>query len=149
MHPILTVLEWHGVTRPIGSYGAMLVIALLVGTSVCVYTTRRAGLDVGAMISSLAGAVGAGFAAAYLTTFLVWYAKSGSLEVSLAHPGITFYGGVIGGALGLAGCARVFGLPMATALDLALPGLPLAHAIGSAVFSEAAATERRARPLGP
>jgi phosphatidylglycerol:prolipoprotein diacylglycerol transferase len=130
MHPVLTVLEWGGVTRAIGTYGALLTLGLLVGAACALRATARSGLDVGAMIAALAGAVGSGFAGAYLASLLVLYAQSGSFQASLAQPGIMFYGGAIGGAIGLAGFARVFGLSPAGTLDLALPGLPLAHAIG-------------------
>jgi len=130
MHPVLTVLDWYGVSRPIGSYGAMLVLALGCGAAVTLRATQRARLDVGAMISALAGAVGVGFVTAFLTTLLVSSLEHDSFQAGLAQPGITFYGGAIGGALGLAGFARVFGLDPMTALDTALPGLPLAHAIG-------------------
>jgi phosphatidylglycerol:prolipoprotein diacylglycerol transferase len=130
MHPVLIVLQWGGVTRAIGSYGAMLALGLLVGGSVTLRATQRAGLDVGAMIAALAGAVGCGFVGAYLASLLVLYVQSGSWAASVMQPGIMFYGGALGGALGLAGFARCFGLPVARSLDLALPGLPLGHALG-------------------
>jgi hypothetical protein len=67
VHPLLTTLEWHGISRPIGSYGLMLAVALLVGAGLALRAGARAGLDVGALIASLAGAVGAGFVGAYAT----------------------------------------------------------------------------------
>jgi phosphatidylglycerol:prolipoprotein diacylglycerol transferase len=130
MHPVLTVLDWGGVTRAIGTYGALVTLGLLAGAACVLRVTARAELDVGAMIAALAGAVGAGFAGAYLGSLLVLYAQSGSFEASVAQPGVMFYGGAIAGAIGLAGFARAFGLPPAGTLDLALPGLPLAHALG-------------------
>ena len=130
MYPVLTVLHWGGITRAIGSYGVLLALALLVGCAITLRAGQRAGLEGGALISTLAGAVGSGFAGAYLAQFALVFAQTASLEASLQQPGIMFYGGAVGGALGLAGFARVFGLPVARTLDLALPGLPIAHAIG-------------------
>jgi phosphatidylglycerol:prolipoprotein diacylglycerol transferase len=130
MHPVLTVLEWGGVTRPIGSYGASLALALLTGAALTLRSAARAGLDTGAMISVLSGAIGFGFVCAYLASALVLWAELGSLSAAIVQPGIMFYGGAIGGALGFAGLSGAFGLPVAAAFDTTLPALPIAHAIG-------------------
>lgn len=130
MHPILTTLSWHGVNRPIGSYGAMLVLALLVGSGLLLRSAARAELEQGAVISALACAIGAGFAGAYACSVLVLWPQLGSRSEALAHPGIVFYGGLVGGAAGLALGARRFGLPVLGVLDASLPALPVAHAIG-------------------
>lgn len=130
MHPVLTVVEWQGVARPVGSYGAMLVLALLCGSALTLRAAQRRGLDVGSVISALAGAVAAGCVGAYACSVAVSWGRLGSLHAALEQPGIVFYGGLISGGLALAGCARMFGLPPSAALDCALPGLPIAHALG-------------------
>jgi len=130
MYPLLTTLEWRGVVRPIGSYGVLLALALLVGAWVGLRSSQRAGLESGAMIAALAGAVGSGFAGAFGLSIAVAWLRSGSLQAALANPGIVFYGGLISGTLGLAACARGFGLPPLPTLDSMLPAVPLAHAIG-------------------
>jgi phosphatidylglycerol:prolipoprotein diacylglycerol transferase len=130
MHPVITVLHWHGVSRPLGGYGALMALAMLVGAVVTVRAAAKAELDVGAMISTLAAAVGIGLVGAYLTQVLVLWPQLGTLAAALARPGVVFYGGVVAGGLAFAGVARLLELPVARALDAALPGLPLAHAIG-------------------
>jgi phosphatidylglycerol:prolipoprotein diacylglycerol transferase len=130
VHPVLTVLEWGGTGRAIGSYGALLALALLVGAALTLRNAVRAGLESGAVIAALAGAIGIGLLGAYASSLLVLWVSLGSLRVALLEPGIMFYGGALSGACGFALLARAFGLPALTALDLALPGLPLAHAIG-------------------
>jgi phosphatidylglycerol:prolipoprotein diacylglycerol transferase len=130
MHPILTTLSWHGVSRPLGSYGAMLVLALLVGSGLLLRAAARAGLEQGAVISALACAIGAGFAGAYACSTLVLWPQLGSQLEALAHPGIVFYGGLAGGAAGLALSARGFGLAAAQLLECSVPALPVAHALG-------------------
>jgi phosphatidylglycerol:prolipoprotein diacylglycerol transferase len=130
VHPLLTVVEWHGVARPIGSYGALLALAFVCGSALSVRTAELRGLDVGAVISALAGAIGAGCAGAYLCSVIVLWPQLGSLRAAIAQPGIVFYGGLVAGGLAFTGLARSSGLPALTALDCALPGLPVAHALG-------------------
>jgi phosphatidylglycerol---prolipoprotein diacylglyceryl transferase len=130
MHPVVTVVEWHGIARPIGSYGVMLTLALLVGSGIAVRSAQRTGLDVGALIAALAGAVGAGFVGACLFSTLVLWPLVGSVSAALAQPGLVFYGGLAAGGVGLFRCAQLFGLPPAETLDAMVPALPVAHAIG-------------------
>jgi len=126
MHPVLTVLHWEGVTRPIGSYGALLVLALVLGSALTVRAAIRGGYDEGAIISALAGAIGLGFLGAYLAATLVTWLQTGSLRGAA----IMFYGGAAAGTLAYARLAAHFGVPAGSALDLALPGFPIAHALG-------------------
>jgi phosphatidylglycerol:prolipoprotein diacylglycerol transferase len=130
VHPVLTVLEWGGTSRAIGSYGACLALALLVGASLTLRNAIRAGLDEGAVIAVLAGTIGLGLFGAYAASLLVLWVELGSLHAALLQPGVMFYGGAVSGAGGFALLARAFGLPLGSTLDLTLPGLPLAHAIG-------------------
>ena len=130
VHPVLTVVEVAGIQRPIGTYGALISVAVLLGSVVTVRATARAGLDAGAMISALALAVGLGFVGAYAGFVAVNWVQRPGWDASLLQPGVVFYAGAATGALGLAAGARWFGLSIARTLDLALPGLPLAHAIG-------------------
>jgi phosphatidylglycerol:prolipoprotein diacylglycerol transferase len=130
MHPVLTVLEWGGTRRAIGSYGACLALALLVGAWLTLRNAIRAGLDEGAVIAVLAGTIGLGLFGAYAASLLVLWVQLGSLQAALLQPGVMFYGGAVSGVCGFALLARASGLPLGSTLDLALPGLPLAHAIG-------------------
>jgi phosphatidylglycerol:prolipoprotein diacylglycerol transferase len=130
VHPILTTLSWHGVSRPIGSYGALLALALVVGSALLLRAAARARLEQGAVISALASAIGLGFVGAYACSVLVLWPQLGSHSEALTRPGIVFYGGLAGGAAGLALAARRLGLPVLRVLDCAVPALPVAHAIG-------------------
>ena len=130
MHPVLTTLQLGGISRPIGAYGLMLTAALLVGGWLFLRSGERSGLESGALISSAAGAVTGGFIGAFACSTLVLWVQLGSLAAATRGSGIVFYGGLIGGAAGLALCARRFGLPVLSSLDAALPALPVAHALG-------------------
>lgn len=130
MHPQLTALHFHGVSWPIGSYGVLLTLALGVGALLALVQGKRAGLEEGALISSLALAVAGGFVGAFACSVVVRFVQLGSLSAAIAQPGIVFYGALIGGALGLSVGAWSFGLPLLAAWDAMLPALPIAHAIG-------------------
>jgi phosphatidylglycerol:prolipoprotein diacylglycerol transferase len=130
MHPRLTTLHFQGASWPIGSYGAVLVLALGAGAWLALSRGKRAGLEEGALISSIAVAVGGGFVGAFALSVGVRFVQLGSLGDALAQPGIVFFGALLGGALALAAAARGFGLPVFVTLDAMLPALPVAHAIG-------------------
>jgi phosphatidylglycerol:prolipoprotein diacylglycerol transferase len=106
------------------------VLALGVGAWLVLRRGMRAGLDEGALISSLALAVAGGFVGAFGVSVIVRWVQLGSLPAALAQPGIVFFGALLGGALALAGAARRFELPVLVTLDVMLPAVPVAHAIG-------------------
>jgi phosphatidylglycerol---prolipoprotein diacylglyceryl transferase len=126
MHPILTTLQLGERAIPIGGYGALLALALLVGSGLALRSAAQLQLDVGAFIAALAAAIGSGLFGGSLLFALLGWLQTGSL----VPPGLVFYGAAIVGTLGFALTARAHGLPLATALDASLPALPLAHAIG-------------------
>ena len=130
MHPQLTTLHFHGISWPIGSYGVLLTLALGVGALLALWRGKQAGLEEGALISSLALAIAFGFVGAFACSVGVRFIQLGSLSAALAQPGIVFYGALIGGAAGLSIGARSFGLPLLAAWEAMLPALPIAHAIG-------------------
>ena len=130
MHPKLTTLHFHGGSWPIGSYGVLLVVALAAGAWLALARGKRAGLEEGALISSLALAVAGGFVGAFALSIGVRFVQLGSLMAAFAQPGIVFFGALLGGALALAAAARRFELPVLVTLDVMLPAVPVAHAIG-------------------
>jgi phosphatidylglycerol:prolipoprotein diacylglycerol transferase len=130
MHPRLTTLHFHNGSWPIGSYGVLLVLALGAGSWLALRRGKRAGLEEGALISSVACAVAGGFVGAFVVSVGVRFVQLGSLSSALAQPGIVFFGALLGGAVALAAAARGFGLPVLETLEAMLPALPVAHAIG-------------------
>lgn len=127
VHPLLTTFELAGVQIPIGGYGAMLAVGLIVGAVVALHSAARARLDLGGYVAALAAAVGSGFfGAAALFAAIEWF----TAHTLPAGPGVVFYGGAITGALGFALMARAHGLPLAAALDALVPALPIGHALG-------------------
>ncbi|HEX7480372.1 MAG TPA: prolipoprotein diacylglyceryl transferase family protein [Polyangiales bacterium] len=130
MHPVLTVIEWGGRQRPLGSYGALLALALVLGSALCVRAAARAGLDVGATIATLAISVGCAFLGADLVFVVVSWLHGARLEDALWHPGLVFYGGAVAGWLGGLVAGRALGLPVARLLDSIVPALPVGQAIG-------------------
>ncbi len=127
MRPILTTLQLGEAAVPIGGFGAMVALALVVGAALALRSAARAELEAGGFIASLAAAVGCGFVGAALLFAGVEWLRTGGLP---AAPGLVFYGGAVTGALGFAACARLHGLPPSAALAALLPALPIAHAIG-------------------
>ena len=143
MHPILTSLHWHGVTRAIGSYGVMLTLALWVGAALALWRGKQLGLEAGALISSFGIAVASGFVGAFLCSVGVRLVQLGSLREALAAPGIVFFGALGGGALGLWAGTRWLGLPWRILFDATIPALPVAHALGRVVLHPQLAEEER------
>jgi phosphatidylglycerol---prolipoprotein diacylglyceryl transferase len=126
MHPVLTTLQLGEAQIPIGSYGALLALAVLVGGSLALRSAVRLGLDAGAFVASIAAAIGSGLFGAALAFSALELLTRGSLGTF----GMIFYGGAIAGGLGFALSARAHRLQLATALDACLPALPIAHAVG-------------------
>ncbi|MGD8858693.1 MAG: prolipoprotein diacylglyceryl transferase [Myxococcales bacterium] len=130
MHPLIAVLRLGERAVPIGSYGAMLTLAVLLGAALTLRAAGRAGLDPGAVISALGSAVAGGFVGAWLLQLLVQWARLGSLQAALARPGLVFFGAALGGAAALTWSCRWLRLPALTLLDLAVPAVAVAHAVG-------------------
>lgn len=130
MHPILTVVSLGGVAVPVGSYGALLCLAIAVGSALSLRAANRAGLDLGACIAAL-GLVAAGaFPGAAVLHAAAQLARTGSLAFALGHVGIAYFGAALGGAAALFLAARALGLDGLRFADLSVPAIATAHAIG-------------------
>jgi phosphatidylglycerol---prolipoprotein diacylglyceryl transferase len=130
MHPIFTVLRLGGGERPIGSYGVMVGLAIFVAGFASIRATIRAKDDVGAAFAVLACMVAGGFATAWLTYGIVETIRTGTLD-ALAHGGgLVAYGSVPGALIAMMLSARWLRLPAWKLLELSLPGVASAHAIG-------------------
>ncbi len=123
-------------------YGTMIILGLILAVILAVYRAgknqRVSGIDMltGSMIVFITSIIGAKIL--FLLTEFDLYCGNFSQLINdpleyfknLAGSGLVFYGGFIGGALGLIGYCRVFKLNMADYFDAAIPSLPLAHAFG-------------------
>ncbi len=130
MDPILTVLRFGPVERPIGNYGVMAALGLLVGAFMAGRSAHRAGIDVGSTIAAIGFAVAGGLLGASAMFWLVEFVRTGSPMAGIEHPGLVFYGGPLGGAAGLWFGARKLELPLGRLIDVAIPALPAGHALG-------------------
>lgn len=130
MFPVLFELPVPGGTRPIGTYGVLFALGLVVGGALFVRRAVRAGLDTGLVMATLAIGTGGALAGAWVLSVIVEAARTGDLAASLMTGGRVFLGGLLGGALAVVVAARVLRLPIAALADAAAPALPLGHAIG-------------------
>jgi phosphatidylglycerol:prolipoprotein diacylglycerol transferase len=125
-------MPWGG-TVTIASYGAMVLVGFLACLWLAQGRGRRLGIDPLALFDAatfglLGGIVGA-------RAFYVldnWAAFAGNpwriLRIDLG--GLTFYGGLAGGAAGFLAAVRKRRLPVRLTLDVAASVMPLGHALG-------------------
>lgn len=134
MHPVIATLRLGEVAVPIASYGVMLACALWVGGLGTLLAARRAGMELGAVISTLGLAIAGGFGGAVLTHALAQLVRAGSLQAFANAPssllGLSVLGALLGGTGALALCSRELGVSAAVLLDLAVPWVALAQAVG-------------------
>jgi len=130
MQPVLTVIRLGDRELPIGSYGVMLCLALVVVALGVLATARKAGLDLGACIAAIGTTVGAGFVGAALLHGLVQCVRHGSLQALLLPPGMAFFGAALGVGAVLPLCRRWLELPVLELADRSVPVLCLGHALG-------------------
>ncbi len=130
MHPVLFVLEVGGVARPIGSYGALAAVAILVAGAGAWRAARRCGEDEALTLAALALAVLGGGLGAWLTFGAVEWVRTGSPAAMWQGGGLVFFGSVPGAALGLWLARRWFGLDVLKIAELSAPTTLAAHAIG-------------------
>ncbi len=134
MHPYLLEipLPWGGHFR-VASYGVMIVCGFLLCLWLLRGRSRRMGLDPTAMFDAAVFALMGGIIGARVF-FVIhhWehYADNPILIVRLDLGGLTFYGGLIGGAVGLLLTVRRRRLPLLRTLDVGASLVPLGHAFG-------------------
>ena len=126
MHPFLGELELYGVSRPIGTYGAFVALALFVSGALVVRAAARDRQDVGLTMAALACTVGGGFLGAWLLHLAVEWVRTGAPSFS----GIVFFGAVPGGVLAMLAAGRWLGLDVLRVLERSLPALGIGHALG-------------------
>jgi phosphatidylglycerol:prolipoprotein diacylglycerol transferase len=128
--PIFTIVRLGELERPIGNFGILLAVAMLVCAAVATRAAHRAGLDAGSAIAACGfGAAGSLIGASGLY-YVVEAIRKGSLTAAFDTQGIVFYGAPLGGGLALYLACKKLDLPFLRFLDLAVPGVPMAHAMG-------------------
>ncbi len=130
MDPILTVLRIGGIERPIGNFGVMLAVAMAVAAVVATRASSRAGLDAGSVIAACGFTAAGALLGAGGLYYVVEYFRLGSWEAAFSTQGIVFYGAPLGGGLTLWWATKKLELPFLKFLDLAVAGIPMAHAMG-------------------
>jgi phosphatidylglycerol:prolipoprotein diacylglycerol transferase len=109
----------------LSTFGALMAVALVVGWWFVRRDLQERGWDPRAAIW-LVGAAGlGGFLGAR-----AWYAVTDPDGALVSGSGLTWYGGVIGGAAGVALLARWWGIPPGTAGNVGAPALAVGYAIG-------------------
>ncbi|MFO7955961.1 MAG: prolipoprotein diacylglyceryl transferase [Candidatus Brocadiia bacterium] len=134
MHPYLVRIPLPGGgSFPVASYGFM----ILVGFLLCLWLLQRRGARMGldpvalfdvAVAGLLGGIVGARIF--YVVQHWELFASEPVRILFLHEGGLSFFGGLIGGALGLMAGIRKKRLPLVPALDVAAGLVPLGHAFG-------------------
>lgn len=130
MHPILVELHGFGRTRAIPSYGVLIVCGVTVGIAIAVGRARRYHLDRFDVLAVGLLGFGGGIVGASGLYLIVHARELWQHPSILIAPGHVFYGGLAGGALAAFLYCRAYGISLATAADVAAPGLALGHAIG-------------------
>ncbi len=130
MHPLLYVLEFGDIQRPIGSYGVMLSVAIIVGALIALRSATRVGLDAGATIAACGFIAGGALVGAFSMFVLVEFVRTGEFLRPIQEGGLVFYGAPMGGGLALLFATRVLELPLLKWADACIGGIPAAHAMG-------------------
>lgn len=127
MDPFLTVLRLGPVERPIGNYGVLLALAMLITTLLAARAASRAKIDVGATFAVAGFVAAGGLGGAALLFLVVELLRTGTLPDA---PGLVFFGGPIGGAVAYYVMGRQLDLPLGRLIDVATPAFPIGHALG-------------------
>ena len=118
-------LEFHLGPLPITGFGLTMMLAFLIGAWIVDRELRRNGFAPDFAGDIVFGAVIGGIVGAKL-----WYVALHGPEALFAREGLVFYGGFIGGALGviIAGWRRA--VPIRWTMHLVAPALAAAYAMG-------------------
>jgi len=130
VHPTLVRVSFLGVEHTIYAYGALVVAGMALGILVGVARAPRFGL---ARFDELAvGLLGicGGLVGGVVLYWLVHVRELIAAPSSVIHPGLVFYGGLVGGAAAAWGYCRAWRIPLARAADAGAPGLALGHGVG-------------------
>lgn len=130
MHPVLFVLEVGGQLRPIGTFGLMMALAIVVGSVITVRAAGRLGIGPDEALAGCAVGAGAALFGSYGLDVLVRLTRGFPATEALTGGGLTFYGAPILGSLAVFLAARPLGIPFARFADAVVLAVPFAHALG-------------------
>lgn len=121
----------------IPTYGTTIAIGGLLAYIFCTVRIKAQGLSENDFTTLLLYALIPGFLGAKLLYFItIWPSADWALLFSLEHivdtlfSGFVFYGGIIGGLVGLLLCKKIHHIEISRYANLIVPAIPLAHAIG-------------------
>ncbi|MDO8730801.1 MAG: prolipoprotein diacylglyceryl transferase [Candidatus Omnitrophota bacterium] len=129
MHPIL--FEWGPVR--FYSYGLLIAVGFLAASALAARRAVTAGLDPDRIQGVALTALIAGLAGGRIAYVLLHWDlfRNNPLEIfRLDHGGLVFFGGLAAGLLGGVWAIRRAGLPVVRTVDLLMPPVALAHALG-------------------
>lgn len=133
MHPELITLHLPGIgALTITTFGAMMALAFLAGYAVIRTEARRHGRDPELAADVLLGALIGGIVGAKLYYVLLYWGKTGAdpIQMLFSRSGLVWYGGFIGGTLGVILALRRRGVRIASGADLCAPALAISYGIG-------------------
>lgn len=130
MNPIIAVIEFGGFSRPIGGYGMMMAIGMAVGMALLLRATWLSKGDLAATTAAMGFVAMGAFSSSWLLFVVVETLRTGSPADALGRGGLVFYGSPFGGVLALWLVRKSLYLDFRRVLDLTIPGLPVAHAMG-------------------
>lgn len=130
MDPIFTVVRFGELERPIGNFGILLAVAMLVCAAVATRGAHRSGLDAGSAVAACGFAAAGALLGASGLYYIVEAIRKGSVVAAFETQGIVFYGAPLGGGLALYFACKKLELPFLRFLDVAVAGVPMAHAMG-------------------
>lgn len=126
--------------RTIGMYGLMIVLGIILGIGIATLRAKKHSLpreDV--LFASFFAGIGLYLGAKflYILTLLPGFIsyrriilQNPSLLLSLLTGGFVFYGGLIGGILGIYLYCRIYRIEVLRMLDLLIPSIPFIHGFG-------------------
>ncbi|MFN7699463.1 MAG: prolipoprotein diacylglyceryl transferase [Deltaproteobacteria bacterium] len=132
MLPIVYELQFFGISRPIGGYGLMVSLGVLITGILSARAAHHAKEDWGAVIATIGYATIPAFLGAAALFFVVELVRAGfDVDAVLSRgPGLVFYGAVPGALLGTFYAARWLKVPWWKMVDLSVPAIAAGHALG-------------------
>lgn len=133
MHPVLFTIPIFG-GLPVHTYGVLVATAFLVGMWWGGYDARRRGENPQRIMDLVFYMLLSGVLVSRLHYILVvdpgMFLRAPLDVFKIWQGGITWYGGVIGGTLGVVAYVWYYKLSFWTCADIVAPGLSIGHAIG-------------------